>query len=51
MRNEHQYKGWTLALNPPDNAEVYERYMAGTINGDIDVLDSLIVACLSNTAG
>ncbi|MDR1328380.1 MAG: Fic family protein, partial [Oscillospiraceae bacterium] len=24
-------KGWTLSLNPPDNTEVYERYMAGTI--------------------
>ncbi len=40
-------KGWTLSLNPPDNAEVYERYMDGTINGDIDVLDKLIFECLS----
>ena len=40
-------KGWTLSLNPPDNVEVYELYMDGTINGDIDVLDKLIFECLS----
>ena len=35
-------KGFILNLNPPDNIEVYERYMHGTINGDIDTLSSLI---------
>lgn len=35
-------KGYTLCLNPPDNREVYEQYMAGTINGDVDILSNLI---------
>jgi cell filamentation protein len=35
-------KGWKLHLNPPDNADVYERYMAGTVNGDIAGLADLI---------
>ncbi len=43
-------KGWVLALNPPDNMEVYERYMAGTINGDVEVLTGLIFECLSKAA-
>jgi cell filamentation protein len=36
-------KGLTLNLNPPDNAEVYGRYMAGTINGDVDGLAALML--------
>ena len=39
-------KGWKLDLNPPDNADVYERYMAGTINGDVEMLAELILDCL-----
>ncbi|MDR0953818.1 MAG: Fic family protein [Rikenellaceae bacterium] len=35
-------KGLDLDLNPPDNAEVYERYMSGTINGDVKLLAELI---------
>ena len=35
-------KGLTLNLNPPDNADIYHRYMAGTVNGDIDQLAALI---------
>lgn len=35
-------KGLTLNLNPPDNALVYERYMQGTINSDVETLASLI---------
>jgi cell filamentation protein len=35
-------KGYTLNLNPPDNADVYERYMSGTIDGDVDKLAGLI---------
>jgi len=35
-------KGYTLNLNPPDNADVYERYMGGTIEGDVDKLAGLI---------
>jgi cell filamentation protein len=35
-------KGYILNLNPPDNADVYERYMSGTIEGDVDRLAELI---------
>jgi len=34
--------GYTLNLNPPDNADVYERYMSGTIEGDVDKLAGLM---------
>jgi len=36
-------KGLELNLNPPDNADVYERYMAGTIGGDVKLLTELIL--------
>lgn len=35
-------KGLTLNLNPPDNKSVYERYMKGTIEGDLVILTDLI---------
>jgi cell filamentation protein len=35
-------KGYILNLNPPDNTGVYERYMSGTIEGDVDKLAGLI---------
>lgn len=35
-------KGYALNLNPPDNKDVYERYMSGTIEGDIEKLSTLI---------
>jgi len=35
-------KGYFLNLNPPDNADIYERYMSGTIEGDVDKLAVLI---------
>jgi len=35
-------KGHTLNLNPPNNADIYERYMSGTIDGDVDKLAGLI---------
>jgi cell filamentation protein len=37
-----QEKGWSLNLNPPDNSDVYNRYMAGTIEGDVEKLSVLI---------
>lgn len=40
-------KGLVLNLNPPDNTEVYERYMQGTINSDISMLASLILELIS----
>lgn len=36
-------KGIKLNLNPPDDKSVYERYMHGTINSDIDTLTELIL--------
>jgi len=35
-------KGYILNLNPPDNVDVYERYMSGTIEGDVGKLAELI---------
>ncbi|MDR2358677.1 MAG: Fic family protein [Prevotellaceae bacterium] len=40
-------KGQTLHLNPPDNADIYERYMSGTVNGDVEILTSLIAELIS----
>jgi cell filamentation protein len=42
-------KGYTLNLNPPDNLDVYERYMSGTIEGDIEKLTALILELMQNT--
>ena len=36
-------KGIDLNLNPPDNNSVYERYMNGTIYGDVNMLTELIL--------
>jgi cell filamentation protein len=36
-------KGYALNLNPPDNNDVYERYMSGTIEGDVEKLSKLIL--------
>jgi len=36
-------KGLLLNLNPPDNTDIYERYMSGTINGDVEQLAALIL--------
>jgi cell filamentation protein len=38
--------GYGLNLNPPDSLDVYERYMAGTINGDRQILTDLILELL-----
>ena len=35
-------KGLTLNLNPPDNKNVYDQYMQGTINSDVKTLTKLI---------
>jgi cell filamentation protein len=35
-------KGYALNLNPPDDRDVYERYMSGTIDGDVEKLSLLI---------
>jgi len=36
-------KGLSLNLNPPDNVDIYERYMSGTITGNIEQLAALIL--------
>ncbi len=36
-------KGLTLNLNPPDNKDVYDKYMQGTINSDVKTLTKLIL--------
>lgn len=36
-------KGFTLNLNPPDNKNVYDQYMQGTINSDVKTLTKLIL--------
>jgi len=42
-------KGLLLNLNPPDNADTYERYMNGTINGDVALLATLIFEIVRET--
>lgn len=37
-----------LNLNPPDNNSVYERYMHGTINSDLQTLTGLILEQIEN---
>ncbi len=41
-------KGLNLNLNPPDNKSIYERYMKGTIESDIDTLTELIFELIEN---
>ncbi len=36
-------KGLILNLNPPDNKNIYDRYMQGTINSDLKTLTKLIL--------
>ncbi|GBU20987.1 hypothetical protein R80B4_00874 [Fibrobacteres bacterium R8-0-B4] len=41
-------KGYALNLNPSDNLDIYERYMSGTIEGDVGKLAALILDLLKN---
>jgi cell filamentation protein len=36
-------KDLSLNLNPPDNTDIYERYMSGTITGNVEQLATLIL--------
>lgn len=36
-------KDLDLNLNPPDDVDIYERYMSGTINGNVKLLSELIL--------
>jgi cell filamentation protein len=38
----------SLNLNPPDNADVYKRYMSGTIQGDVEKLYLLILEIITS---
>ncbi len=40
-------KGLSLNLNPPDNKNIYERYMQGTIESDVSILSNLIFELIS----
>ncbi|GHV53652.1 hypothetical protein FACS1894181_17550 [Bacteroidia bacterium] len=40
-------KNITLNLNPPDNKDIYERYMSGTIDGDVGKLTILIAELIT----
>jgi cell filamentation protein len=41
-------KSYILNLNPPDNLDIYERYMSGTIEGDIEKLTLLILELMKS---
>ena len=41
-------KGYSLNLNPPDNFDIYECYMSGTIEGDIKKLTTLILELMQD---
>ena len=40
-------KGLVLNLNPPDNKDIYERYMKGTIESNVEVLTNLMIDLLN----
>ena len=50
MRTLALEKRLSLNLNPPDNPKVYERYMTGTIEGNVEILTSLIFDLLLESA-
>jgi len=43
-------KGLLLNLNPPDNVDIYERYMSGTVNGNVEQLSTLILETITVTS-
>lgn len=44
-------KGFILNLNPPDNKNVYERYMKGAIESDVKILTKLILELIEKKNG
>ena len=42
-------KGLNLNLNPPDNKNIYERYMKGTIESNLNILNDLIFELIETT--
>lgn len=49
MRSLALEKGLALNLNPPNNTDVYKRYMNGTINSDLETLTNLIFGLIDKT--
>jgi cell filamentation protein len=41
-------KGLIMNLNPPDNKSVFERYMKGTIESDLEILKELIFELIAS---
>ena len=48
IRTLAREKKYVINLNPPDNYDVYERYMLGTIEGNIEKLTTLILELMLN---
>ena len=44
-------KGFNLNLNPPDNNNIYERYMKGAIDSDVEILTELILELIAEKNG
>ena len=44
-------KGYNLNLNPPDNKNIYERYMKGAIESNVEVLAVLILELIEKKNG
>ena len=44
-------KGFNLILNPPDNKNIYERYMKGAIESDLKILAELILELIEKKNG
>jgi len=42
-------KGLLLNLNPPDDVDIYNRYMSGTINGNVEQLAELILEIVTGS--
>jgi cell filamentation protein len=41
-------KGYYVNLNPPDSSDIYERYMSGTIDGDVAKLQALMLELMND---
>ena len=44
-------KGFNLNLNPADNKNIYERYMKGAIDSDVEILTELILELIAEKNG
>ena len=44
-------KGFNLNLNPPDNKNIYERYMKGAIESNVKILSKLILELIDEKNG